>query len=311
MANSGEDASNDDAIRLRLEGPQKTSWYHGRLSRSGAEKILGEFGQPKCFLVRESISKPGVYVLSYLGMPPSTEFSHFRITSICGEYYTGGRQFSSLEDLVAYYTDHSDLLPGEKLTVPVPPDKGVDDVRYVKAMLPYHEKVADTDELEFEKGDIFKVCNGLDDGWLWAINQRTGDRGIIYSDLVMDIRDDHDVEIIDELDYFHPTIVYDEVKEVLSKAGNRSYLIRPSDATPGDFTLCFYENSTLHRFKIKRHGKGFLMGSRFFHRVTDIITRYTQEPITHTGELLEFPVKLTESAPLISSLLLRYSRCFS
>jgi len=55
-------------------------------------------------------------------------------------------------------------------------------------MLPYHEKVADTDELEFEKGDIFKVCNGLDDGWLWAINQRTGDRGIIYSDLVMDIR---------------------------------------------------------------------------------------------------------------------------
>jgi len=24
MANSGEDASNDDAIRLRLEGPQKT-----------------------------------------------------------------------------------------------------------------------------------------------------------------------------------------------------------------------------------------------------------------------------------------------
>jgi len=38
------------------------------------------------------------------------------------------------------------------------------------------------------------------------------------------------------------------------------------------------------------------------HRVTDIITRYTQEPITHTGELLEFPVKANRvSSPDIKS----------
>lgn len=50
-------------------------------------------------------------------------FYLFRITSICGEYYIGGRQFASLEDLVAYYTEFSDLLPGQKLIHPVAPDK--------------------------------------------------------------------------------------------------------------------------------------------------------------------------------------------
>lgn len=60
-------------------------------------------------------------------------------------------------------------------------------MRYVRALLPYQEKVPDTDELEFERGDVFTVCNEMGDGWLWAINQRTGDRGIIYSDLVTDI----------------------------------------------------------------------------------------------------------------------------
>lgn len=50
-------------------------------------------------------------------------FNDSRITSICGDYYIGGRQFASLEDLVAYYTEFSDLLPGEKLILPVPPEK--------------------------------------------------------------------------------------------------------------------------------------------------------------------------------------------
>ena len=54
------------------------SWYHGRLSRTGAEKILQDFAKHQGFLVRESMSKPGVYVLSYYGVQPEGEFSHFR-----------------------------------------------------------------------------------------------------------------------------------------------------------------------------------------------------------------------------------------
>ena len=58
------------------------SWYHGRMNRSAAEKILGDSNKSQCFLVRESMSKPGVYVLSYLGASTfAAEYSHFRYSS--------------------------------------------------------------------------------------------------------------------------------------------------------------------------------------------------------------------------------------
>ena len=57
----------------------------------------------------------------------------------------------------------------------------------MKALLPYDAISPDSDELKFEKGDIFAVCNELADGWLWATNQRTGESGTVYSDLLVDL----------------------------------------------------------------------------------------------------------------------------
>ena len=71
--------------------------------------------------MRESDRKPGSYVLSYFG---KTGINHFRynthllewlrdliifklssrVTAVCGDYYIGGRQFDSLQDLIGYYT---------------------------------------------------------------------------------------------------------------------------------------------------------------------------------------------------------------
>ena len=53
------------------------------------------------YMVRESDRKPGSFVLSYLG---KTGINHFRVTAVCGDYYIGGRQFDSLQDLIGYYT---------------------------------------------------------------------------------------------------------------------------------------------------------------------------------------------------------------
>jgi len=36
-------------------------------------------------------------VLSYLGR---TGINHFRVTAVCGDFYIGGRQFDSLQDLI-------------------------------------------------------------------------------------------------------------------------------------------------------------------------------------------------------------------
>ena len=96
-------------------------WYHGRLDRLGAEERVRSHRGPDgtnlgSYLVRESDRKPGSYVLSYLG---KTGINHFRITAVCGDFYIGGRQFDSLQDLIGYYTHKSDLLKHERLRQPV------------------------------------------------------------------------------------------------------------------------------------------------------------------------------------------------
>lgn len=97
---------------------------------------------------------------------------------MCGDYYIGGRRFSSLSDLIGYYSYMSCLLKGEELISPVaPPEVGiqckhlvlfingkndkflkyiyknnllfgkpVEDRRRVRAILPY-TKVPETDEI--------------------------------------------------------------------------------------------------------------------------------------------------------------------
>jgi hypothetical protein len=47
------------------------------------------------------------------------------VTAVCGDFYIGGRQFDSLQDLIGYYTHKSDLLKHERLVVPVPPPEPV------------------------------------------------------------------------------------------------------------------------------------------------------------------------------------------
>lgn len=108
--------------------PSETLWYHGRLDRFQAEERLWFSNKLGSYLVRESDRKPGSYVLSFLGR---TGMNHFRITAVCGDFYIGGRQFVSLNDLVGYYTERSDLLKRERLVHPVAPPEPVNDKKVV------------------------------------------------------------------------------------------------------------------------------------------------------------------------------------
>ena len=82
-----------------------------------------------------------------------------RVTAVCGDFYIGGRQFDSLQDLIGYYTHKSDLLKHERLSIPVPPPSPVSDRRRMMAILPY-TKMPDTDELTFQKAHLitFEFC---------------------------------------------------------------------------------------------------------------------------------------------------------
>uniref|UniRef100_A0A8C6DAS5 protein-tyrosine-phosphatase n=1 Tax=Moschus moschiferus TaxID=68415 RepID=A0A8C6DAS5_MOSMO len=95
---------------LGCQDPTSERWYHGHLSGKEAEKLLMEKGRPGSFLVRESQSKPGDFVLSVLTQQLDRADRQQRVTHIMihfqpdGKYDVGGgEQFDTLGDLVERY----------------------------------------------------------------------------------------------------------------------------------------------------------------------------------------------------------------
>lgn len=263
-----------------IVAPPENQWYHGRLDRYTAEERLWQATKMGSYLVRESDRKPGSYVLSYLGR---TGINHFRITAVCGDFYIGGRQFDSLSDLIGYYTSCSDLLKRERLIHPVPPPEPVNDKKRIVAILPY-TKMPDTDELSFQKGDIFFVHNDMGDGWLWVTAHRTGEQGMIFRDLVDDLDENIDPNTV--FSWFHPNVTKSEAVDMLVKAGPGSFLVRPSDNSPGDYSLFFHINNQIQRFRIEKKGVRYLMGGRTFECLDAVINRYRKEQIVEGHTLV-------------------------
>ncbi|XP_075251300.1 uncharacterized protein LOC142343585 [Convolutriloba macropyga] len=99
------------------EVTESVNWYHGLLSKNGAEVILSN-GVNGSFLVRESESSPGKVTLS---MHFDVKIYHYRILiDHAGKYHINmDKAFNSIYDLVQYHTTSSDGLIS-KLIFPVP-----------------------------------------------------------------------------------------------------------------------------------------------------------------------------------------------
>uniref|UniRef100_A0A667ZWI6 Ras GTPase-activating protein 1 n=1 Tax=Myripristis murdjan TaxID=586833 RepID=A0A667ZWI6_9TELE len=257
---------------------KSSQWYHGKLDRTIAEERLRQARNPGSYLIRESDRRPGSFVLSFLSM--TSVVNHFRIIAMCGDYYIGGRRFSSLSDLIGYYSYVSCLLKGEKLLSPVAPPEPVEDRRRVRAILPY-TKVPETDEISFLKGDMFIVHNELDDGWMWVTNVRTEEQGLIVEDLVE--------EVVSTAHWYHGKISKQEAYNLLMTVGQvGSFLVRPSDNTPGDYSLFFRTNENIQRFKIcPTPNNQYMMGGRYYNSVDGIIDHYKKEQIVEGYNLKE------------------------
>uniref|UniRef100_A0A7N5J9Y4 protein-tyrosine-phosphatase n=1 Tax=Ailuropoda melanoleuca TaxID=9646 RepID=A0A7N5J9Y4_AILME len=87
---------------LGCQDPTAERWYHEHLSGKEAEQLLMEKGRPGTFLVRESQSKPGDFVLSVGGGSGDGGVAQGRRPD--GKYDVGGgEQFDTLADLVECY----------------------------------------------------------------------------------------------------------------------------------------------------------------------------------------------------------------
>ncbi|XP_048147564.1 ras GTPase-activating protein 1 isoform X2 [Corvus hawaiiensis] len=279
----------EEEVAIPLNAPPTNQWYHGKLDRTIAEERLRQAGKPGSYLIRESDRRPGSFVLSFLS---KTNVNHFRIIAMCGDYYIGGRRFASLSDLIGYYSHVSCLLKGEKLLFPVAPPEPVEDRRRVRAILPY-TKVPETDEISFLKGDMFIVHNELEDGWMWVTNLRTDEQGLIVEDLVEEVgreEDPHEGKI-----WFHGKISKQEAYNLLMTVGQVcSFLVRPSDNTPGDYSLYFRTSENIQRFKIcPTSNNQFMMGGRYYNSIADVIEHYRKEQIVE-GYYLKDPVPMQD-----------------
>ncbi|XP_065792959.1 tyrosine-protein phosphatase non-receptor type 11-like isoform X4 [Muntiacus reevesi] len=74
---------------LGCQDPTSERWYHGHLSGKEAEKLLMEKGCPGSFLVRESQSKPGDFVLSVLTQQLDRVDRQPRVTHIMIHFQMG------------------------------------------------------------------------------------------------------------------------------------------------------------------------------------------------------------------------------
>ncbi|KAJ8005199.1 hypothetical protein DPEC_G00144150 [Dallia pectoralis] len=95
---------------LNSSDPTTERWYHGHLSGPNAEKLLWERDEPGTFLVRQSLSKPGDFVLSVLTEEKSKassggrRVSHIKVMCQNDRYTVGGKEmFDSLTDLVEHF----------------------------------------------------------------------------------------------------------------------------------------------------------------------------------------------------------------
>ena len=97
-------------------------------------------------------------------------------------------------------------------------------------------------------GERFRVFHEVDDGeWLWAQSYETGDCGLLAAECVVCIDDDrlHEIE-----PWYYQNITKEDVRVILTTVGNFSFLVRPSEQEPGNYTLFFNHADVVHRYRI-------------------------------------------------------------
>ncbi|XP_050730512.1 adapter molecule Crk-like isoform X2 [Eriocheir sinensis] len=144
------------------KGPNGNSWYFGQMSRQDATDLLMGERDSGVFLVRDSTSIIGDYVLC---VREDTRVSHYIINKIQQSdqmrYKIGDQMFPDLASLLNFYKMH--YLDSTPLIRPVPK-------RYEKVIAKYDFDGNDPDDLPFRKGEILTVINKDEEQWWTARN---------------------------------------------------------------------------------------------------------------------------------------------
>lgn len=148
----------------------RTSWYFGQMSRQDATDLLMGERDGGVFLVRDSTTIHGDYVLC---VREDNKVSHYIINKIQqGEqvrYRIGDQMFPDLPSLLNFYKLH--YLDSTPLIRPAPK-------RCEKVVAKYDFEGSDPDDLPFRKGEILTIVSKDEEQW-WTARNTMGQAGSI------------------------------------------------------------------------------------------------------------------------------------
>ncbi|KAK7882816.1 hypothetical protein WMY93_028990 [Mugilogobius chulae] len=177
-----------------FDAEDRGSWFWGRLSRQEAVSLL-QGQRHGVFLVRDSITSPGDYVLS---VSENSKVSHYIINSINNNrqsgsglglprFRIGDQEFEALPALLEFYKIH--YLDTTTLIEPINKSKHASFIsvgpggppprleeEYVRALFDFPGN--DEEDLPFRKGDILRVLEKPEEQW-WNAQNSEGRAGMI------------------------------------------------------------------------------------------------------------------------------------
>uniref|UniRef100_A0AAQ4NZ05 Adapter molecule crk n=1 Tax=Gasterosteus aculeatus aculeatus TaxID=481459 RepID=A0AAQ4NZ05_GASAC len=177
-----------------FDAEDRGSWYWGRLSRQEAVSLL-QGQRHGVFLVRDSITSPGDYVLS---VSENSKVSHYIINSISNNrqsgpgsaqprFRIGDQEFEALPALLEFYKIH--YLDTTTLIEPINKSKHTSFIavgpggapprledEFVRALFDFPGN--DEEDLPFRKGDVLRVLEKPEEQW-WNAQNSEGRAGMI------------------------------------------------------------------------------------------------------------------------------------
>ncbi|KAF7993791.1 hypothetical protein HCN44_010398 [Aphidius gifuensis] len=166
----------------------KASWYFGAMSRQDASDLLMGEKEGGVFLVRDSTSIHGDFVLC---VREDSKVSHYIINKIQQadqiRYRIGDQIFPDIPNLLAFYKLH--YLDTTPLIRPAPK-------KVQKLIAKYDFEGNDPDDLPFKKGEILTIVTKDEEQW-WTAKNNLGQTGLVPVPYVQ--KYDEDSLIITEL----------------------------------------------------------------------------------------------------------------
>eukprot|EP00730_Choanoeca_flexa_P017088 TRINITY_DN8184_c0_g1_i3.p1 TRINITY_DN8184_c0_g1~~TRINITY_DN8184_c0_g1_i3.p1 ORF type:complete len:482 (+),score=81.84 TRINITY_DN8184_c0_g1_i3:187-1632(+) len=161
-------------------------WYHGSLSRSQAEAALTDTAEGT-YLIRESTSAPGSYVLSIW---ENNECRHYKVGKVPEGYQMGGQVFRKVTEIPSFYRTHK--LETTCIGEPLIRDKDLSEdtlnpnfLFTVKANYDFSPR--DREDLGFKVDERLNVLKKSQKAWWKAQSQSTLKIGFIPANYVEEI----------------------------------------------------------------------------------------------------------------------------